>query len=276
VSGNTSNAFQINASTGALTVNNSAALNFEVIPSFALIVKVQDNGQGNLSSQGTITVNLTNVNEAPIIHPQNLLVIINANLCVAEHNKQILVGEVIAADPDAGQSITFSIVGGNTNGIFMINPNNGKLYIKKPHKLNMVEYWNYSLTIRVVDNTPELLHDQAIITVTVHITNLNQYTEMVNLTKGGIDGSTAELDIDCKLYPNPANYFFNIEASNMLDEPVTVSILNASGEVVFRHDYEIVDGKMNQQIDVERLSKGIYFVNIKNGYKIKMEKLIKL
>ena len=47
ISGNTNNAFAINSSTGALSVNNSAALNYEAITSFGLTVRAQDNGQGN-------------------------------------------------------------------------------------------------------------------------------------------------------------------------------------------------------------------------------------
>ena len=73
LSGNTSGAFAINASTGVLTVANSAALNFEITPSFALVVKVQDNGTGTLSSQATVTVSLTNVNEVPVINNQAFL-----------------------------------------------------------------------------------------------------------------------------------------------------------------------------------------------------------
>src|SRR4029077_4734425 len=60
---NTSGAFAINASTGAITVANSAVLNFETTPSFALTVSVTD--AGSLSNSATVTVNLTNVNENP-------------------------------------------------------------------------------------------------------------------------------------------------------------------------------------------------------------------
>jgi hypothetical protein len=54
VSGNTDGAFTINDSTGALSIANGTA----IIADFALIVKVQDNGTGYLSSQATITINI--------------------------------------------------------------------------------------------------------------------------------------------------------------------------------------------------------------------------
>jgi len=42
--GNTGNAFAIDSSTGAITVNDSAALDFETTPTFGLTVQVTDNG----------------------------------------------------------------------------------------------------------------------------------------------------------------------------------------------------------------------------------------
>ncbi len=47
-SGNTDNAFQIGSATGILTVDNGSALNYEINPSIIFVVKVQDNGLGNL------------------------------------------------------------------------------------------------------------------------------------------------------------------------------------------------------------------------------------
>jgi len=62
VSGNTNNAFIINPSTGMLSVSNTTALNAD----FALIVKVTDNGIGELCSQGTITINVISEDELPV------------------------------------------------------------------------------------------------------------------------------------------------------------------------------------------------------------------
>src|SRR4029077_7349657 len=59
--GNTGNAFAINAATGQLTVLTSAALNFEVTPSFTLTVQATDNGTPALSGTTFVTVNLTDV-----------------------------------------------------------------------------------------------------------------------------------------------------------------------------------------------------------------------
>ena len=63
VGGNTSNTFAINTTTGQLRVANSAALNYEVTPSYALVVQVSDNGTPPRSTTAIITVTVTNVNE---------------------------------------------------------------------------------------------------------------------------------------------------------------------------------------------------------------------
>jgi hypothetical protein len=67
VSGNVNSTFSINATTGAIVVTNVAALNFEATPTYALVIKVQDNGTPALSAQATMTINVNNVNEAPVI-----------------------------------------------------------------------------------------------------------------------------------------------------------------------------------------------------------------
>ncbi|MDZ4686728.1 MAG: cadherin repeat domain-containing protein, partial [Planctomycetaceae bacterium] len=62
--GNTGNVFAINASTGQITVA-SPTLNFEGINQYNLTVQVTDNGAPTSSSSATVTVNITNLNEAP-------------------------------------------------------------------------------------------------------------------------------------------------------------------------------------------------------------------
>ncbi|MDZ4689057.1 MAG: cadherin repeat domain-containing protein, partial [Planctomycetaceae bacterium] len=59
--GNTNNGFAINAASGQITVNNSAALDFETTPQFLLSVKALDNGSPANSRTQTITINLTDI-----------------------------------------------------------------------------------------------------------------------------------------------------------------------------------------------------------------------
>ena len=54
--GNTDNAFQINGTTGQITVADSTKLNVTTSPTFALTVQVTDNGTPAQSSSATVTV----------------------------------------------------------------------------------------------------------------------------------------------------------------------------------------------------------------------------
>jgi subtilisin-like proprotein convertase family protein len=93
VGGNTGNAFSINASTGQIRVLTPAALDFETNPTFSLLVRVTDNATSPLSAQATITINLTNVNEAPVIG--------NFTFTIPENSPNgTPVGTVSGTDPD--------------------------------------------------------------------------------------------------------------------------------------------------------------------------------
>jgi hypothetical protein len=63
--GNTGGAFALNSTTGEITVANRAALDYETHPTFSVTVRVMD--LGGLAAEGTVTVNLNGVNEAPIV-----------------------------------------------------------------------------------------------------------------------------------------------------------------------------------------------------------------
>ena len=71
LSGNSSGAFAIDSSTGAITVANTAAVNFEVTPVFTLAVEAMDDGAPSLVTGASVTVNLIDRNDAPVISTSN-------------------------------------------------------------------------------------------------------------------------------------------------------------------------------------------------------------
>jgi len=165
--------FALNASTGALTVANSTVLNFETTPTFSLIVKVQDNGTPSLGSQASVTVNLTDVNQAPVIA--------NQTFSIAENSANgTAVGTVVASDPDAGQTLTYSILSGNSSGAFALNTSTGALTVANSTVLNFETTPTFSLIVKVQDNGTPSLGSQA--TVTVNLTNVNEAPVIANQT----------------------------------------------------------------------------------------------
>ena len=158
VSGNTSNAFTIDNS-GKIVVNNASVLNST--SSFILSVKVTDNGSPVLSSTGTITIDVNQVNDPPVIN--------NKSASVSDDALNgTLVTTVSASDPDAGQTLTYSITSGNTDTAFYIN-NSGQIEINNATALAAVNAFN--LSVRVSDNGNPALSATAVITINVNHVN---------------------------------------------------------------------------------------------------------
>ena len=99
--GNTGNAFTINPSTGAITVANSAALDFDETPRFTLSVRVTD--VGGISDTATVTIDLLgDSNQPPVANDTTFVLAENAAVGAQ-------VGTAEATDPDAGDTPSFAI-----------------------------------------------------------------------------------------------------------------------------------------------------------------------
>ncbi|MDB5389690.1 MAG: outer rane adhesin like protein, partial [Planctomycetaceae bacterium] len=168
-SGNTNSAFSINSATGQVTVNNSAALTFANQAFFTLGVTAADGGSPSLSTTQNVRVNLIDLNEAPSI-PTGQVFTIAENL-----NANAAVGTVQATDPDAtapNKTLTFSIVGGDTNNAFSINPATGQINVNNAAAVNFEATPQFVLQVQVVDGgSPPL---SAIQNVTVNLTDVNE------------------------------------------------------------------------------------------------------
>jgi cyclophilin family peptidyl-prolyl cis-trans isomerase len=155
--GNGGGTFAIDANTGAITVANSAALNFEATPSIDLTVTVTDNH--NLSRSATITVNLQNVNEPPVVADQPF------NVPRTSGAGQ-MIGTIAVSDPDAGSTFAFEVLSSNAPaGVFAVNATTGDITVANPTGLEPDA--TYTLMVRVTDNAGAGLSDEATITLTV-------------------------------------------------------------------------------------------------------------
>ena len=178
--GNTGGAFAIDAS-GQITVANPAALDFETNPVFTLTVQVQDQGGTGLTATGTVTVNLTNVNEAPSIT--------GFTTSLAENSTAgTVVGSVTASDPDAGDTLGYTITGGNTNGAFTIDAS-GQITVANAAALDFETTPSFTLTVQVQDQGGTGL--TATGTATVNLTNVNEAPSVTGFTTSLAENSTA-------------------------------------------------------------------------------------
>jgi 6-phosphogluconolactonase (cycloisomerase 2 family) len=151
VSGNTGNAFAINSATGEITVN--AALNFEILSTYSLVVEVEDNQ--SLTDQATITINVTDVK--PVIGDQSFEVF-------ESQLNGSAVGTVML-EPGDMNSVIFSIAGGNTGGAFAIDSFSGLISVADTDAI-IFGGPPFLLTIEVTDDGGETF-DSGVITVDV-------------------------------------------------------------------------------------------------------------
>ena len=151
ISGNTDQAFGLDASTGGLTVANNVTLDFESIPVFSLLVQVSD---GALSDSATVTINLTDVDEDSTTTNQ-APTITAATYSLAENSVNgTVLGTVEASDPD-GDTLTYTIVSGNDAEAFSLDSESGELTVSTSLALDFETTPAYSLGIEVSDGCVE-------------------------------------------------------------------------------------------------------------------------
>ncbi|SHK48895.1 Metallo-peptidase family M12 [Rubritalea squalenifaciens DSM 18772] len=112
ITGGNDGAFTIDSATGEITT--AAPLDFESASQHVLTVTVSD---GELSDTATVTIDVTDVNEAPVIADASGVVSEDVEIGT-------YVATVAATDQDAGDSVSYAITGGN-DGSFAIDSATG-------------------------------------------------------------------------------------------------------------------------------------------------------
>ena len=176
LSNNDGGLFGINSSTGAIYVAQQG-LDFETSDKQSITVVASD-GKG-MSSTQTFSINVTDVNEAPI----NIVDSNNANNSVAEN---IALGSTVgmtahATDPDKGDTVTYSL-SNNAAGRFAIDANTGVVTV-----LKALDYETASsnlITVKATDHAGASSSQNFTITVTDVVDQVNG-TNGNDLLRGG-------------------------------------------------------------------------------------------
>ena len=170
---------------------SSGALMFKTAPDFEnpsdqggnndyeVIVTVSD---GTNSAVQTITVTVTDVNEAPVIAAQTFSVTENAAAGTT-------VGTVAATDPE-DDPLTFSFTSGNLSDAFAINENTGVITVAGT--IDHETTPTYTLTVQVSDGSLS-----ATAAVTINVTNVNDNDPMITspATASVVEGTTTVLTV---------------------------------------------------------------------------------
>ena len=169
VSGNDAGLFVIDDETGAITYVGSGE-DFEGHGDFELTVQASD---GSLSTQTTVTVSVTDVNEAPEFASDSYAFTLAENIDGSD-GAAVAVGSVSATDPDADNTVRYSIVSGNDTGLFEIDDETGAItYVGSGEDFEGHD--DFELTVRASDGT---LSTE--VTVTVSVTDVNEAPEFAS------------------------------------------------------------------------------------------------
>ncbi|MDX2001867.1 MAG: cadherin domain-containing protein [Chitinophagales bacterium] len=201
-------AFTINSTTGAISVNNAYMLNYEAYTSMSLTVSVTD---GAKSSTGLVTINISNVNEAPIVADDQFSV--EENLPTGE-----FIGALSGSDID-GDALTYSIVSQSVPNAIAVAAGTNELVIDDATAFNFETNPTIDLVVRVSDGV--LTQDA---NITVQVTNINEGPSIASST----------LSVD----ENSANgqFIANAGGTDIDGDALTYTIVGASRPDVFTID----------------------------------------
>jgi len=148
--GNDGGAFAINPATGAITVANAAAINFEALSTqwddpaaFTLLVTITDS-LGFLTESIRAIVSLTDVNEPPVFSAPPELTLPD------KLPTGSLIVTATATDPDRGDYVTHSIIAGNEGGLFAIDAATGAITLAAPPDFGAAPV--HQLVLRATDH----------------------------------------------------------------------------------------------------------------------------
>jgi hypothetical protein len=79
---------------------------------------------------------------------------------------------------------------------------------------------------------------------------------------------------DLKIFPNPANSFLTLSFQSSTNQGIELCIFNTLGKQIYFNKEEIIKGKFEKEINVEKWSEGIYFLQMKTKEGLMNKKII--
>jgi VCBS repeat-containing protein len=186
-------------SIGGNTVYARQPFDFEDVHGPAYSIKVTATDAGGLSFTKTLTITVTDVNEAPVISP-NQQFAIDENPLVGAN-----VGTVAFTDPDTADTHTVAITGGNTGNAFTID-NAGVITVRTPAAIDFETTSSFTLTITVTDSGSPALSDTKTVVVTVN--DVSEAPRIIDLDTRTtpLDDPTVTISLEVHLGPNNGSY----------------------------------------------------------------------
>ncbi len=187
IKGNDADMFAISPLTGAITAK-SGQIDYETTAQYILGVLVVDDGNPILSDDEIVTININNVNEAPVFSSID-------EITVEENQTDVLT--VVATDPET-TPVTYSLEAKvMDNDLFTINSTSGALSFNTPpdfeNPLDANSDNKYFVTVTASDSNPIPLSESQTISVTV--SNINESPIAVSDVYNVNEDDTLQVDI---------------------------------------------------------------------------------
>ena len=154
-----SNTFSLNPDSGAITVAESANLDFENNPRHTLVVSVTDAHQQHTPRTATLIIDLIDVNEPPSLTSEILVV-------TSLETEEFTLKTLFPTDPE-GHEIFLQITEGNEDGRYSIDAENNLLFNPVP-SFDIYTSPRHSLTLEVTDSGVPPITTETTIQVDFH------------------------------------------------------------------------------------------------------------
>ncbi|XP_033953236.1 protocadherin Fat 3a isoform X2 [Pseudochaenichthys georgianus] len=176
-SGNEHGKFHIHPLTGAILV--AQPLDYETCRDYFLTVEARDGGTPPLSAITTVNINLTDVNDnAPMFSREPYTAVVSEDATTGESVVQLVAEDV---DSQLNGAILYSIISGDRDNQFFMDPLRGVIKVNKPLDRETVP--SYSLAIRALDSGIPPMSSTVIVNIDISDINDNPPTfSPANLT----------------------------------------------------------------------------------------------
>uniref|UniRef100_A0A8P0PSP1 Protocadherin Fat 3 n=1 Tax=Canis lupus familiaris TaxID=9615 RepID=A0A8P0PSP1_CANLF len=219
-------------------ISVSEGLDYELCKKFYLVVEAKDGGTPALSAVATVSINLTDVNDNPPRFSQDVYSAVISEDALVGDSVILLVAE--DADSQPNGQIRFSIVNGDRDNEFAVEPVLGLVKVKK--KLDRERVSGYSLLVQAVDSGIPVMSSTATVNIDISDVNDNSpvftpanYTAVIQENKP-VGTSILQLVVtDRDSFHNGPPFSFSILSGNEEEEFVLDPHGILRSAVVFQH-----------------------------------------